>query len=88
MHAKRGLVLGLVAGGLLALPTGAAIGYLLGQLIMAGFNNEIYRLSFVVAPATVAWAFLIVIGAAFASGLLVRRKLDRLDLIGVLKTRE
>jgi putative ABC transport system permease protein len=71
-----------------ALPVGAAIGYLLGQLIMAGFNNEIYRLSFVVEPPTVAWSFLIVIGAAFISGLLVRRRLDRLDLIAVLKTRE
>jgi putative ABC transport system permease protein len=72
----------------LALPVGGVIGYLLGRLIMSGFNNEIYRLSFVVAPATIAWSFLIVISAAFISGLLVRRKLDRLDLIGVLKTRE
>ena len=71
-----------------ALPVGAGIGYLLGQLIMSGFNNEIYRLSFVVAPATVAWAFLIVIAAAFASGLSVRRRLDHLDLVAVLKTRE
>jgi putative ABC transport system permease protein len=71
-----------------ALPVGALIGYLLGQLIMSGFNNEIYRLSFVLAPATVAWSFLIVIAAAFLSGLMVRRKLDKLDLVGVLKTRE
>ena len=47
-----------------ALPVGAVIGYLLGQLIMAGFNNEVYRLSFVVSPATVAWSFLVVIAAA------------------------
>jgi putative ABC transport system permease protein len=73
---------------LAALPVGAAIGYLLGQLIMAGFNNEIYRLSFVIAPGTVAWAFLIVIAAATLSGLIVRRRLDRLDLVAVLKTRE
>jgi putative ABC transport system permease protein len=72
----------------LALPAGAVIGYALGELIMAGFNNEIYRLSFVVSSATVAWSFLIVIAASFISGLLVRRRLDRLDLIGVLKTRE
>ncbi len=71
-----------------ALPIGALIGYLLGELIVAGFNNEVYRLSFAVSPATVAWAFLTVITAAGVSGLLVRRKLDRLDLIGVLKTRE
>jgi len=42
----------------------------------------------VVAPATVAWAFLTVIAASFVSGLLVRRRLDRLDLVAVLKTRE
>lgn len=71
-----------------ALPLGALIGYLLGELIMAGFNNEIYRLSFVVSPATVAWAFLTVIAAACISGLAVRRRLDRLDLVAVLKTCE
>jgi putative ABC transport system permease protein len=73
---------------LAALPLGAVIGYLLGQLISAGFNNEVYRLSFVVTPATVAWSFLVVIAAAFVSGLVVRRRLDRLDLVAVLKTRE
>jgi putative ABC transport system permease protein len=71
-----------------ALPLGAVIGYLLGELIMARFNNEVYRLSFTVAPATVAWSFLVVIIAAVVSGLVVRRKLDQLDLVAVLKTRE
>jgi putative ABC transport system permease protein len=73
---------------ILALPVGALIGYGLGEFIVAGFNNEIYRLSFTVAPATVAWAFLTTIGASIVSALMVRRRLDRLDLIGVLKTRE
>jgi putative ABC transport system permease protein len=71
-----------------ALPIGAVIGYLFGELIMTGFNNEVYRLSFTVTPATIAWSFLIVIAAAFVSGLAVRRRLDALDLVGVLKTRE
>jgi putative ABC transport system permease protein len=71
-----------------ALPIGAGIGYLLGALIMAGFNNEMYRLSFIVSPATIAWSFFVVVAAAFASGLVVRRRLDHLDLVGVLKTRE
>jgi putative ABC transport system permease protein len=48
-----------------ALPVGALIGYVLGELIMAGFNNEVYRLSFTVNAATIAWSFLIVILAAF-----------------------
>jgi len=73
---------------LAALPVGALIGYLLGQFIISGFNNEVYRLSFVVAPSTIAWTFLTIIGAAGVSGLLVRRRLDQLDLVGVLKTRE
>jgi putative ABC transport system permease protein len=71
-----------------ALPIGAIIGYLLGQAIMLGFSNEIYRLSFTVSAATVAWTFLTVIAAAFISGLFVRNRLDHLDLVAVLKTRE
>jgi putative ABC transport system permease protein len=70
----------------MALPLGTAIGYALGELIMAGFTNEVYRLSFVVRPATVAWSWLAVIGATVLSGLFVRRRLDRLDLVAVLKT--
>ena len=73
---------------LAALPLGAGIGYLLGELIVAGFNNEIYRLSFVVLPSTIAWSWLIVMAAAGISGLVVRRQLDRLDLVAVLKAQE
>jgi putative ABC transport system permease protein len=72
----------------LALPVGIGIGYLFGRLIMAEFTNEVYRLSFVVAPATIAWAWLTVIAATVVSALLVRRRLDRLDLVAVLKTPE
>ena len=72
----------------IALPIGAVIGYALGALIMTGFSNEVYRLAFVVRPATVAWAWITVIGAAVMSGWLVRRRVQRLDLVAVLKTRE
>jgi putative ABC transport system permease protein len=48
----------------------------------------VYRLSVVVRPATIATAWLTVIAATIVSGLLVRRRLDRLDLVGVLKTPE
>jgi putative ABC transport system permease protein len=72
----------------LALPVGIGIGYLFGRLMMAEFTNEVYRLSFVVAPATIAWAWLTVIAATVVSALLVRRRLDQLDLIAVLKTPE
>ena len=78
--------LAILAG--VALPVGALIGYGLGQFIMTIFNNEVYRLPFVVTPQTVAWTFLTVIGAAAVSAAAVRRQLDRLDLVAVLKTRE
>jgi putative ABC transport system permease protein len=71
-----------------ALPAGALIGFALGHLIMAAFTSEVYRLTFTASAATIAWSFLTVIAAAAASGLVVRRRLDRLDLVGVLKTRE
>lgn len=71
-----------------ALPLGLVIGIGFGRLIMLGFNNEVYRLTFVVAPVTAAWAFLTVIASAVVSGLVVRRRLDTLDLVAVLKTRE
>jgi putative ABC transport system permease protein len=71
-----------------ALPLGAAIGYVLGQLILVGLSNEVYRLSFVVTPATFAWTWFIVIVATVLSGLVVRRRLDRLDLVAVLKIQE
>jgi putative ABC transport system permease protein len=73
---------------MVALPVGAAVGYVLGEVIIAGFNNEIYRMSFVVLPATLAWSWLTVIAAAVVSGVVVRRRLDRLDLVAVLKTQE
>lgn len=71
-----------------ALPVGLAIGVALGRGIMLGFSNEVYRLTFTVSPATVAWSCLTIVVAAALSGMLVRRRLDRLDLIAVLKTRE
>jgi putative ABC transport system permease protein len=73
---------------LAALPLGAVIGVLLGGLILSAFSNEVYRLSFTVSAATVATSFLTVIFASIVSGFVVRRRLDRLDLVAVLKTRE
>lgn len=73
---------------LLSLPLGAGIGYALGALIISVFNNEVYRMPFTVSPQTIAWTFLAVIGAAAASAALVRRQLDRLDMVAVLKSRE
>ena len=72
----------------LALPLGVAWGDLLATLLVRGFETELFRVPFVIEPSTYGWAVLIGVLATAASVLLVRRRLDRLDLIGVLKTRE
>ena len=73
---------------LLALPLGAACGYALARALVQGLQTELFRVPFVIAPSTFGWALVVGIGATVASVLLVRNRLDRLDLIGVLKTRE
>jgi putative ABC transport system permease protein len=56
--------------------------------MVQGFNSELYRVPLVVERSVYAWASVIVLGSALISGLIVRRRIDRLDLIEVLKTRE
>jgi putative ABC transport system permease protein len=73
---------------LLALPLGCLAGRALARLIVAGFKTELYRVPFVVDASTYAWAMVVTVLATAVSALLVRRRLDRLDLIAVLKTRE
>jgi putative ABC transport system permease protein len=72
----------------LALPLGCAIGFGLAALIASLFDSEVYRIPLVVAPATYGYAVLVVVVAAALSALAVRRRIDRLDLVAVLKTRE
>ena len=71
-----------------ALPLGWLIGYGLLWLLVYSFESEIYRFPLALTSRTVAAAALTVVAATILSGLLVRRRLDRLDLVGVLKLRE
>jgi putative ABC transport system permease protein len=72
----------------IALPLGAACGSLMARWLVHAFETELYRVPFVVDSATYGWALLGGFLATLASVLLVRSRLDRLDLIAVLKTRE
>ena len=72
----------------LAVPVGLAMGYGLAMLVVLGFNNELYRFPLIVTFRTYVLATFTIWVAAVLSGLVVRRRLGRLDLIGVLKTRE
>lgn len=73
---------------LLALPLGCLIGYGLARLITESFVTELYRVPMVIESATFGWAAVTGLTAAAITAVVVRRRLDRLDLIAVLKTRE
>ena len=70
------------------LPLGAGMGALMAKGILATVENELYRIPLVITDQNIARASLILAIAAAFSGLVVRRRLDRLDLVAVLKTRE
>lgn len=71
-----------------AIPVGFAVGYGLVSLLSFAYSTELYRLPPIIVPASYAFALIVVSIAAIVSGLIVRRHLDRLDLVAVLKTRE
>lgn len=71
-----------------AQPLGWLFGYLFAWLVVAGFATDLFRIPFVINPSTFAVASLVVLAAAAVSALVVLRRVDRLDLVRVLKTRE
>lgn len=73
---------------LLAIPVGLGLGTFFAWWMCTAFDQELFRFPMVVSNRTYAWASLVVIAASAVSGLLVRRNLDHLDLVAVLKSRE
>ncbi len=72
----------------LALPLGLAIGHGFCAAIASAYQWELFRIPLVITSQSHAFAVAVVIGAAAASTAIVRRRLDHLDLVAVLKTRE
>ncbi len=70
------------------IPLGFVIGKSLGALMLMGFQTELYRFPLIIQPSTYAFAASVVLVSALFSGWIVRRKLDHLDLVAVLKTKE
>ncbi len=77
--------LGVVA--LAAIPLGLLLGRVLAGIASTALNTESHRIPLVILPSTYAFAALVVLVATFVSGMVVRRGIDRLDLIEVLKTK-
>jgi putative ABC transport system permease protein len=69
-------------------PLGLAISQGIINLIAHFHSNESFQIPGVIGARTYAVSALIVIVSAFASAYVVRRRIDRLDMVSVLKTRD
>ena len=73
---------------ILAIPLGLLLGYGLSAAAVTAFDTELYTIPFTANPRTYAYCALAILAATVLSGLLVRRELDHLDLLEVLKSKE
>jgi putative ABC transport system permease protein len=73
---------------LAAIPLGFLVGAGLCGILVVVFESDLYRLPLVLEPYNFALGATVVLVSALVSGLLTWRRLGRLDLVGVLKTRE
>src|SRR3546814_48899 len=73
---------------LASIPLGLAFGYGLSWLFALGLQTDLYRVPVELSRSTYAFAALMMIASSLVSALVVWRRIERLDLIAVLKTRE
>jgi len=73
---------------LAAIPVGFLVGVGLVGILVVAFQSELYRLPLILTPENYAMGASVVVVSALLSGLLLWRRLGRLDLVAVLKTRE
>ena len=71
-----------------AQPIGWALGAWISWAMTRGFSSDLYSVPLVLKPAGFALASLVVLTASVVSVLVVRRRLDRLNLVASMKTRE
>jgi putative ABC transport system permease protein len=71
-----------------SIPVGLPLGYGFCYLATLALDTETHRFPLVVERATFAYSASVVLIAAVCSSLIVRRMLNKLDLIAVLKTKE
>jgi len=73
---------------LAALPIGFGVGWGMARYMTVSLASEIFRIPVVIGAHTYAFAAAVVLIAAAASSVVVKHKLDRIDLVGILKTKE
>ena len=73
---------------LVALPVGGFLGYWLSLAVAEGFSTDLYRIPASVVPESYGIATVAVLLASLVSGWLVKRDVNRIDMVSALKTRE
>jgi putative ABC transport system permease protein len=73
---------------LAAIPAGFWIGRGLSVFMVAGFQSDLYRIPLIIEPRTYTFAAIVVLVSAVVSALMIQRKINRLDLVEALKTKE
>jgi putative ABC transport system permease protein len=73
---------------LLALPIGCVLGYAMAALMMELFTTDLYQIPMGLQPATYGWSTIVILIATAVSCGVVVRRVQHLDLVRVLKTRD
>ncbi|MCG8588016.1 MAG: ABC transporter permease [Proteobacteria bacterium] len=75
---------------LVSLPVGCLLGFGLTALFVnaPGFNTELMRIPLAIQGSTYGASVLVLLIAGLVAGASMKRRIDRLDLVSVLKTRE
>ncbi|MCR9255245.1 MAG: FtsX-like permease family protein [Alphaproteobacteria bacterium] len=73
---------------LVAIPLGWVLGFGMAWIVIQGLQSELYRVPLIVNRDTYGYATAVFVTVAVVSALVVRNRIDHLDLIAVLKTRD
>lgn len=71
-----------------AIPVGLMMGYGLSWLLSQALNTELHRFPLIISGRTYVMAIVVVIAASLFSALIVRRRMDKFNLVEVLKARD
>jgi putative ABC transport system permease protein len=73
---------------LVAIPLGWWLGYQFVAAIVAEHQTEMFRIPAIISARSYAVATVAILVSTIVSALIVRRRIDRLDLVAVLKMHE
>jgi putative ABC transport system permease protein len=89
----RGEILAMLLGEqglvtLAALPLGVLLGVGFSAVLATGFHTAQYHFPFIITGGTFVFAIAVVVATTALAGFVVRRLVNRMDIVSVLKTRE